>query len=633
LSKNDANIKRKTMKDLSNSYLGQYYLTEVIGRGSTSVVYKAYQSSLGRYVAVKVLLHHLDKQYAARFIREAHAIAQLQHPNILPIYDYGEQQDLRYLVMQYVESGTTLDDRLDGQPLAPIAALRLMLPLLAALQYAHAHGVVHRDIKPANIMLPQPDWPMLADFGIAKLIDESDQLTPPGQSVGTAIYMAPERASSTVVDARTDLYSVGVVLYEMLTGRVPYDGMSPVEVLRKHVREPLPRPRDLNPRLPAAAEPVLLRALAKQLEDRYQSAGAMAKDLQRLIGKIERLEAQQQLNQLLQQPIQPALPGQLNPYETREFTTDALPIVQHSRAAPPVPPPNISAMQPHSSLKPSHSAAQRRAWLRGALAGTALLAALGGVLLARGAFDGSAGAAPTAGLASATAAVVVIALPTLPAAPPTALPKATPPPLPTMIPTSSEAELPVATATPPAPTEPPAPIEPPAPPTPLPLPATVATTPQISQAGDTVTLTFEDTDWQGGFRRPGGQTYGGRTATWIYGSSTEYSVMRARFHLSDTFVGTVTLTIEGMDSEGRTKTPIQIAVNSVEIYNGPNPLPDDDQPLETGTWASQSWMFDATLLHAGQNEISIGNLAEGAFSRPPFFMLDNAKLSGSTPSS
>jgi hypothetical protein len=146
-----------------------------------------------------------------------------------------------------------------------------------------------------------------------------------------------------------------------------------------------------------------------------------------------------------------------------------------------------------------------------------------------------------------------------------------------------------------------------------------------------VTITLEDTDWQGGYRRPGGQTYGGRTGTWIYGSSTEYSVMRARFPIAGTFAGTATLTVEGMDSEGRTKTPIQIAVNGVAIYDGPNPLPDDDLPLETGTWASQSWTFDAALLHAGQNEITISNLAEGAFSRPPFFMLDYAKLDYSAP--
>jgi len=355
---------------------------------------------------------------------------------------------------------------------------------------------------------------------------------------------------------------------------------------------------------------VLRRALAKRLEDRYQSAGAMAKDLQRLIGQIERLEAQQQLYQMLQQPIRPeaALPGQLNPYATREFTTDALPTVQGSIAAAPAPP-SHSAVQYNGSFEREHAAPWRRGWLRGALAAAALLAGLGGVLLARGAYDRSGGAVPTVELPSAIATAVAITAPT-------SLPEATAPPTPATIPAPPAAEAPIATAAPPAP------------PT---RPAGLATTPQVSRAGHTVTIMLEDTDWQGGYRRPGGQTYGGRTATWIYGSSTEYSVMRARFPITGTFAGTVTLTIEGMDSEGRTKTPIQIALNGVEIYNGPNPLPDDDQPLESGTWASQSWTFDAALLHKGQNEISISNLAEGAFSRPPFFMLDYAKLSYGAP--
>jgi serine/threonine-protein kinase len=278
-----------------------------------------------------------------RFTREAHAVAQLQHPNILPIYDYGEQDNIRYFVMQYVESGATLEDLLVGQPLDPTTTLRLMLPLLSALDYAHARGVVHRDIKPANIMLPGPDWPMLADFGIAKLIDESDQLTPPGQSIGTAIYMAPERASSTAVDARADLYSVGVVLFEMLTGQVPYHGVTPVEVLRKHAHEPLPRPRDINPGLPAAAEPLLLRALAKRPADRYQSASAMGQDVQRLIGQLARLDAQQQLNQMLQQPAQRDA-ARLDPYQTRELPTEVLPALP--AAVAPRPPARMPPAEP-----------------------------------------------------------------------------------------------------------------------------------------------------------------------------------------------------------------------------------------------------------------------------------------------
>src|SRR5690242_11531403 len=161
------------MNNLINSYLGQYLIIEVIGRGSTSVVYKALQSSLNRFVAVKVLLRNLDLQLASRFRREAHAIAQLQHPNILPIYDYGQQDGLHYFVIQYIENGVTLHDLMSRRAIELLASLRLIGHLLAALDYAHARGVIHRDIKPSNILMLTPDWPILADFGIAKLIDDS----------------------------------------------------------------------------------------------------------------------------------------------------------------------------------------------------------------------------------------------------------------------------------------------------------------------------------------------------------------------------------------------------------------------------------------------------------------------------
>ncbi len=189
------------MADLVNTYLGQYWLIEVIGRGNTSTVYKAYQSSLNRYVAVKIL-RQLDVVYATRFEREAQAIALLRHTNILPIYDYGEHGGLRYFVLQYVENGRTLRDVLIGKPLEPLLALRLAGHVLGALDHAHGNGLLHRDIKPSNILLMSAAWPLLADFGIAKLTDESRALTPPGQTVGTAMYMAPERASGMPADER-----------------------------------------------------------------------------------------------------------------------------------------------------------------------------------------------------------------------------------------------------------------------------------------------------------------------------------------------------------------------------------------------------------------------------------------------
>jgi serine/threonine protein kinase len=177
--------------ELIGSQLGQYHIIELVRRGGMATVYKAHQPSLDRYVAVKVLFHNHDPQFAARFKREARAVAQLQHPNILPIYDNGEQDGLLYLVLQYVDQGVTLSDKM-GVPFDPVVAFRLIGRLLDALEYAHVRGIVHRDIKPANVLMPSPNWPMLTDFGIAKLvIDNSPQLTRPVLVVGTATYLAP----------------------------------------------------------------------------------------------------------------------------------------------------------------------------------------------------------------------------------------------------------------------------------------------------------------------------------------------------------------------------------------------------------------------------------------------------------
>ena len=292
------------MSDLVGTELGPYQLRDVIGRGGTAVVYQAYQPALDRFVAVKVLQPTHDPQFIMRFKREARAIAQLQHPNILPIYDYGEQGGLLYLVLQYVEHGVTLANLL-GHPLAPAPALRLMGHILDALDYAHRRGVVHRDIKPANILMPSPHWPMLADFGIAKLLSESQPLTTSGLIIGTAAYMAPEQAEShQPIDARTDLYSAGVVLYEMLTGQVPFEADTPIAVLTKHVYEPPPPPRNLNPALPPTVEAVLLQALAKDPADRYQSAAEMAAAITQAAAQAEREGARSRLAELYQASVQ-----------------------------------------------------------------------------------------------------------------------------------------------------------------------------------------------------------------------------------------------------------------------------------------------------------------------------------------
>jgi len=287
------------MTDLINRRLGQYQLIQVIGHGGMSTVYKAYQDTLDRNIAVKVLLHTRDPQFASRFKREARAVARLQHHNILPIHDYGEQDGLLYLVMQYIEDGVTLGHML-GTPMVPVKALRLIGHLLSALDYAHKRGVVHRDIKPANILMSAPDWPMLADFGIAKLLNDDQRITMSGLVIGTAAYMAPEQARGLPIDARTDIYSVGVVLFEMLVGRVPFEAETPLAVLMKQINEAPPLLRRFISDIPAVVETLLSRALAKDPSDRYQSAAEMAADLQRIVNELDTSYTPDQLVMLYQ---------------------------------------------------------------------------------------------------------------------------------------------------------------------------------------------------------------------------------------------------------------------------------------------------------------------------------------------
>jgi serine/threonine protein kinase/formylglycine-generating enzyme required for sulfatase activity len=282
----------RIMDGMINRTLGQYRIIEPIRQGGMSTVYKAYQESLDRYVAIKVLSHNHDPQFAARFKREARAIAQLQHPNILPIYDSNEQDGLLYLVMQYIENGTTLGDMLDG-PMEPGRALRLVSKVLDALSYAHARGIIHRDIKPANVLLPSPEWPMLADFGIVKLRDDDQKLTIPGLVIGTAAYMAPEQASGLPVDARTDLYATGVVLYELITGRVPFDASTPMAMLAKHAYEPPVAPRTIIPALSPEIENLLLRALEKDPAARFQTAAEMSAACMQAAARLQRSAAPQ----------------------------------------------------------------------------------------------------------------------------------------------------------------------------------------------------------------------------------------------------------------------------------------------------------------------------------------------------
>jgi serine/threonine protein kinase/photosystem II stability/assembly factor-like uncharacterized protein len=259
------------MANFIGQTIGGYRIVEQIGLGGMATVYKAYQPSMDRYVAFKIISTHLtqDPAFVKRFEQEAKVIARLEHLHILPVHDYGERDGCLYLVMRFIEGGT-LKERIQGGPLSLDETRRVVTQVGSALEYAHQRGVIHRDLKPSNILIdPQGDC-YLSDFGIAKMAEGTLGLTGSGV-VGTPHYMAPEQGQSLKVDHRADIYAMGIVIYEMVTGRVPFDAETPFGVVLKHLTEPLPLPRVLRPDLPEEVERVILKALAKDPADRYQS--------------------------------------------------------------------------------------------------------------------------------------------------------------------------------------------------------------------------------------------------------------------------------------------------------------------------------------------------------------------------
>jgi serine/threonine protein kinase len=269
---------------LEGQSLGKYRILEPLGRGGMAQVYKAYHPQLDRYVAIKILRSDLveEEEFLARFRREARAVAALRHPNIVAIYDFDVQDELYYMVMELLE-GDTLKAylnalRVHGEHLPPGALVRTFTDVLAGLAYAHAEGIIHRDLKPANIMLTRRGQAVLTDFGIAQIVGGT-QYTVSGALMGTLSYMAPEQGLDGRCDVRSDIYSLGISYYEALTGGVPFDADTPLAILMKHINDPLPLPRKLDPSIPEPFERIALRALAKRPEDRFQSANEMAESL------------------------------------------------------------------------------------------------------------------------------------------------------------------------------------------------------------------------------------------------------------------------------------------------------------------------------------------------------------------
>src|ERR1051325_1104265 len=255
--------------------LGPYRIINQIGKGGMANVYKAYQPSVDRYVAIKVLPSQLaeSQEFATRFHQEARIIAKLEHPHILPVFDYGESDGVAYFVMRYLDAGTLRDKMEAGHPLPLNHIDRTFTQLTDALSYAHSFGIIHRDLKPANALIDSHGNIFLTDFGIARLLESaSPRLTQTDAIMGTPAYISPEQAQAKPVDQRSDIYSLGIILYEMATGSVPYTADTPLAVIFKHVSDPLPLPSSVKPDIPSSIEKVILKALAKDPDDRFGTA-------------------------------------------------------------------------------------------------------------------------------------------------------------------------------------------------------------------------------------------------------------------------------------------------------------------------------------------------------------------------
>jgi len=274
------------MADLRGKTLGKYTLQERIGRGGMSDVYWAAPQDGGFEVAIKVLTLDSDQAesevFLARFQRETEIIRQLKHPHILPILDFGHEDEFVYFVTRLITGGT-LADVIRSKPLDAEAAYHWVRQIAAALDHAHAEGVIHRDLKPSNVLIDEAMNAYLMDFGIAKLSNQTSGLTQTGNVIGTPAYMAPEQWRDQSLDARTDVYGLGIMTYLLLTGHTPFEAETAHAMMYYHLDELPPAPRIYVPGLAPAVEKVVLKALAKKPEDRYVSAGALATDLQHAV--------------------------------------------------------------------------------------------------------------------------------------------------------------------------------------------------------------------------------------------------------------------------------------------------------------------------------------------------------------
>lgn len=593
---------------------GRYQLQERIGRGGLGVVYRADDDRLGRTVAVKLLNDQVADDPAAiqRLENEARTTAGLTSQHVVQVYDFGTDDGRPYLVMEYLPRGTLAEQIAGRLPLPDAQIVDYGRQIAAGLAAAHEHGLIHRDVTPRNVLVGNDGRLKVTDFGIAKLAG-SPSLTKTGLTMGTAISMAPEQARGQTVTPATDVYGLGVILYELATGRPPFTGASDVEVALQHVQT-LPRPPiELNPALPGWLNDIILRALAKEPSARYAdgaaigaalAAGPAAATLLPAAVAAVGLAGGSATTVMAALPNHPAAPPATMPMQVME--------------APGGLPPNPTAMLPVAGKRPAagtvpeeREAPRRRLPLL--LLALLPLLLIGGLVMAARARGSNATPAATATAApTRPPATAIVALPPTHPVVPTRPPQ----------PTATPEPPPTATAVPA---------------TPLPAAPLPAEKGNDRKEDDRKkpprrhgVIDLDNTAFTGGFSNPDGSLYADatgaqRTVTWIYGGRSDYPAMSAHFRLDAPAGGAgeeaeARLSISGMDGEDQGKMPLRISLNDTVIFQGNDPLPNN-------RWGQASFKVPKGTLRVGENTLTIRSLSEQAnFNSPHFFMLDAARL-------
>ena len=582
---------------------GRYEVREAIGEGNFSVSYRATDKVLGRDVAIKVLREQYVQHagFTSRFENEARAAALISHPNVIQVFDYGREDDIAFIVMQYVPGLSLKDYIRDHAPLSVDESTEFTRQILDGLAAIHEAGIIHRDIKPQNVLMSDQRHLKLTDFGIARLESAAAGLTESGTALGTAAYMAPEQASGQTLGRETDLYAVGVILYEMTTGQLPFPGDNPVQVMYRHVNEEPPPPRAINPSIPSTVEAFILRAMTKDPSGRFPSARAM--------------------RDALVSPGMAGVPRRREPVVDPSGDT-AVTTAVAAGAPPRVPPPYDYAVEER----------RRRPWgIIMALAALLLVILLVAAIALAG--NGDDDQEPTIAAGADTTATGEIVEPTAtetpeptatvepsatpePTATATVAPTETPTPEPTQTPEPTVTPTPEPTATPVPPTNTPEPPPPPDVAFNQPIPLSEIPFPIEEGNGETM----EAGDFEGAYRRPDGELYG-LPAVHLYGQGSGADTASAGFDADDGAGEYIVIVITGMDDERAEKVPIRISLNGNTVWEGASPFGNED-------WTDVAWVVeDLSWLSGDDNTLSVTNLEGGGdVGGPPWVLLTSATV-------